>query len=160
MPEKVILSQGTDLYYHSLNTNGGVPVKVVCITGIDGLGGARDQIDTTCLDNTGDRTYVGGLGNPGQVTVPYNVHKNEISHEAIAALKKSGEVVSWGIYSSDGTGVPTVDSNGILQPVPGRASLIFQGYVSDNTYSISGNDIWKGQITIQRSGDVDADLSV
>lgn len=160
MAEAVIKSQGTELYFHSLTTSGGAPTKVVCITSIDGLGGARDQIDTTCLDNTGDRTFTGGLGNPGQVTIPFNVHKNELSHEELFALKDSGETVSWGIYSSDGVGVPTVDSNGELQQVAGRASLRFEGYVSDLAISVQGNDIWKGTITIQRSGNVQADLSV
>lgn len=160
MAEAVIKSQGTELYFHGLTTSGGAPTRVVCVTSIDGLGGARDQIDTTCLDNTGDRTFVGGLGNPGQVTVAFNVHKNEMSHEDVLNLKESGEVVSWGIYSSDGVGVPTVDSNGALQPVAGRASAIFEGYVSDVAVSIQGNDIWKGTITIQRSGVVTYDLSV
>lgn len=154
MAENVILSQGTELFYHSMDTSAGAPVKVVCPTSIDGLGGAADQIDTTCLDNKGDRTYAPGLGNPGQVTIPFNVHKNEISHEQLFALKASRQVVSWGIYSSDGTGIPTVDSSGVLQPVAGRASIRFEGYVSDVAISIQGNDIWKGTITIQRSGSV------
>lgn len=160
MAEAVIKSQGTELYFHGLTTSAGAATRVVCVTSISGLGGARDQIDTTCLDNTGDRTYVGGLGNPGQVQVGFNVHKNELSHEEVLALKESGEVVSWGIYSGDGAGVPTVDSNGELQPVAGRASAIFEGYVSDVAIDIQGNDIWKGTITIQRSGTVSYDLSV
>lgn len=160
MAEAVITSQGTELYFHNLTTSSGSPTRVVCVTSISGLGGARDQIDTTCLDNTGDRTYVGGLGNPGQVQVAFNVHKNEASHEDVLNLKESGEVVSWGIYTSDGVGVPTVDSNGMLQPVAGRGSAIFDGYVSDVAIDIQGNDIWKGTITIQRSGTVSYDLSV
>lgn len=160
MAEAVIKSQGTELYFHGMTTSSGAPVRVVCVTSISGLGGARDQIDTTCLDNTGDRTFVGGLGNPGQVQVAFNVHKNELSHEDVLNLQASGEVVSWGIYSSDGVGVPTVNSNGTLQPVAGRASAIFQAYVSDVAIDIQGNDIWKGTITLQRSGVVTYDLSV
>ncbi|CAA2107628.1 phage tail tube protein [Variovorax paradoxus] len=152
----VIKSQGTDLYWASLN---GDVNRVVCATNISGLGGARDQIETSCLDNTTDKTFVGGLGTPGQVTVGFNVHKNEISHEELLALKESGDVVSWGIYSSDGTTVPVADSNAVLQPVPDRASAIFQGYVSDINIDIAGNDIWKGTITIQRSGSVDFDMT-
>lgn len=160
MAEKIIKSQGTELYFHNLTTSGGAATRIVCVTSISGLGGARDQIDITCLDNTGDREYTGGLGNPGQVQVAFNVHKNEISHEDILNLKESGETVSWGIYSSDGVGVPTVNSNGDLQPVTGRASALFEGYVSDVAVDIQGNDIWKGTITIQRSGKVTYDLSV
>ncbi|UXC34780.1 phage tail tube protein [Cupriavidus gilardii] len=156
MSEKVIKSQGTELY---LAQGPATVQRVVCVTSISGLGGARDQIDITCLDNTGDREYAGGLGNPGQVQVGFNVHKNEVSHEDILNLKESGETVSWGIYSSDAAGVPTADSNGTLQPVAGRASAIFDGYVSDVNIDIQGNDIWKGTITIQRSGKVSYKLA-
>lgn len=150
----VIKTQGTDLYWAS----GPTAVKrVVCATGITGLGGARDQVDTSCLDNTQDRTFIGGLGNPGQVTVSFNVHKGEVAHEDLLALKASGATVSWGIYSSDGVTAPTaVDS--AMQPVADRVSAIFQGYVADINIDIQGNDIWKGSVTIQRSGAVAFDL--
>ncbi|MBS0430502.1 MAG: hypothetical protein JSR41_24715 [Proteobacteria bacterium] len=150
----VIKTQGTDLYWAS----GPTAVKrVVCATGITGLGGARDQVDTSCLDNTQDRTFIGGLGNPGQVTVSFNVHKGEVAHEDLLALKASGATVSWGIYSSGGVTAPTaVDSE--MQPVVDRVSAIFQGYVADINIDIQGNDIWKGSVTIQRSGPVAFDL--
>ncbi|MDQ0035931.1 hypothetical protein J2W30_003704 [Variovorax boronicumulans] len=151
----VIKSQGTDLYWASGPT---AVTRAVCITGISGLGGARDQIETSCLDNTTDKTFVGGLGTPGQVTVPFNVHKDEVSHAALLALKDSGETVSWGIYSSDSVTAPTAVGS-VMQTVASRASAIFSGYVSDVTIDIAGNDIWKGSITIQRSGDVDWDLT-
>jgi hypothetical protein len=125
----------------------------VCTTGFSGLGGPRAQIPTTCLDDTEDETYVPGLGVPGQVTVGFNVHKNEISHEDLLALKASGDVVSWGIYSSDSATVPTAVAS-VMQEVTSRASALFQGYVSDINIDIQANDIWKGTITIQRSGSV------
>lgn len=151
----VIKSQGTDLYF---SPGAGEVMRVVCATSISGLGGARDQIDTSCLDNTTDRTFVGGLGNPGQVTIGFNIHKGEISHEELLALKATGEELSFGIYSSDGTTIPTADSSAVMQPVIDRASAIFRGYVSDINIDIAGNDIWKGTITIQRSGSVAFDL--
>lgn len=150
-----IKSQGTDLYWASGPT---AVTRAVCITSIAGLGGARDQIETSCLDNTTDKTFVGGLGTPGQVTVPFNVHKDEISHADLLALKTSGATVSWGIYSSDSATVPTAVAS-VMQPVTSRASAIFSGYVADVTIDIAGNDIWKGTITIQRSGDVTWDLT-
>lgn len=152
---EVIKSQGTDLYWASGPTE---VTRAVCITGISGLGGARDQIETSCLDNTEDKSFVGGLGTPGQVTVPFNVHKNEISHEDLIALKASGEVVSWGIYSSDSATVPTAVAS-VMQTVASRASAIFEAYVADVTIDIQGNNIWKGTITLQRSGAVAWDLT-
>lgn len=154
----VIKSQGTELYFSDGST--GSPTRVVCATTISGLGGARDQVDTSCLDNTADRTFIGGLGNPGQVTVGFNVHKSEVSHEDLLNLKASGETVSWGIYSSDAATTPTVDTNGELQEADGRVSARFSGYVADINIDIAGNDIWRGTITIQRSGEVEFDLLV
>lgn len=150
----VIKSQGTELYWASGPT---AVTRVVCATSISGLGGAADQIDTTCLDDTQDRTYVRGLGNPGQVSVGFNIHKGELAHEQLLALKASGETVSWGIYSSDAATAPTAVGS-VMQPVAGRVSAIFQGYVADINVDIATNDIWKGTITIQRSGPVSFDL--
>lgn len=153
----VIRSQGTKLFF--VDPDSGLPVSVTCATGISGLGGAADQIDTTCLDNTTDRTYERGLGNPGQVTVPFNIHEGDVSHETLFALQASGETIGWRIYASSlGVAVPTVDSAGLLEPVSGVPSLGFEGYVSDVTVDIASNDIWKGTLVIQRSGSIDADL--
>lgn len=150
----VIKSQGTELYYASGPTT---VQKIVCPTGISGLGGTRDQIESTCLDDTEDKQFVAGLGTPGQVTIPFNVHKGEISHEEVLALKASGEVKSWGLYSSDAATAPTAVGS-VMQPVVGRVSAIFNAYVADVTIDVGGNDIWKGTITLQRSGPVTWDL--
>jgi hypothetical protein len=155
----VIKSQGTELYFVDDDTSGTVK-RAVCVTSISGLGGARDQIDTSCLDNTTDRTFVGGLGNPGQVTVGFNMHTDETSHEELLALKVSGSTVSWGIYSSDNATAPVTNSFDVLQEVTGRASARFLGYVADINLDIAANDIWKGTITIQRSGAVSFDLDI
>ena len=148
-----IKSQKTEIYWASAAT---AVTKLVCPTNISGLGGARDQVDTTCFDDE-ERTFLPGLGNPGQVTVAFNVHKGELSHEDVLALKASGAVVSWGIYSSDSATAPTAVGS-VMQVVATRVSAIFNGYVSDVNIDIAGNDIWKGTVTIQRSGEVAFDL--
>lgn len=157
--DKVLKSQGTELYFVDIDT-GATVRRAVAISSISGLGGARDQIDITDLDETEDRQFTGGLGNPGQVTVAFNLHKDEITHEKLLALRAAGTSVSWGIYSSDAATAPTANTAGLLQGVTGRASARFFGYVSDINIDIQGNDIWKGSITIQRSGAVTFDLSV
>lgn len=151
----VIKSQKTELYWASAATTA---TRAVAITSFSGLGGARDQIDTSSLDNTEDRTFVSGLGSPSPVTVAFNVHKDEASHTALLALKTSGAVMSWGIYSSDAATAPTAVGS-VMQGVADRASAIFSGYVSDVNIEIGANDIWKGTITIQRSGQVTWDLT-
>ena len=150
-----IKSQKTELYWASAATTA---TRAVAVSSISGLGGAADQIDTSTLDNDTDRTFLGGLGNPGQVTVAFNVHSGESSHEDLLALKASKEVVSWGIYGP-GTGTPTAVGSA-MQVVATRASAIFSGYVSDINIDIGENNVWKGSITIQRSGGVSFDLLV
>ncbi len=154
----IIKSQGTKLWFVDPITS--LAQSVTCVTSISGLGGARDQIDTTCLDNTEDRTYEGGLGNPGQVQAGYNLHKGDASQDALFDMKDSGEATNWLILASGAIGAPTVDSNGVLVPPAGAIGLGFTGYVSDVTVDIAMNDIWKGQITIQRSGSITRHLGV
>lgn len=147
-----VKTQGTHL--HFLNPEAPTTlVKLTCPTGISGLGGARDQIDTTCLDNTDDRTYVSGLGNPGQVSVPFNLHPGDASHQVLFDLKESGETIDWIISLSDGVAAPTVDTNEI-EPPTDRTSAEFQAFVQDVNIDMATNDIVKGTLTLQRSGKV------
>ncbi|GAB2913706.1 phage tail tube protein [Paralcaligenes ginsengisoli] len=150
----VVKTQGTKLYLAA-----GSPIAVMtltCPTGIQGLGGARDQIDSTCLDNIDDKTFEGGLGNPGQVTVPFNFHPNAADQQELFDLKTSGDKISWLIGFSDGITAPTLDSNDALQapPAADRTSALFTAYVADVAIDIATNDIVKGTLTLQRSGSV------
>lgn len=145
-----IKSQKTELFWASAPT---AATRAVAMKSFSGLGGARDQIDTSNLDNAVDRTFVSGLGSPSPVNVAFNVHADEVSHTALMALKDSGAEVSWGIYSSHAVTAPTAVGS-VMQAVTTRASAIFQGYVSDVNIDVGENDIWKGTITIQRTGAV------
>lgn len=151
-----IKSHGTELYWASAATTA---TRAVAVTSISGLGGAKDQIETTTLDDTSDKTYVAGLGNPGQVSIGFVVHSGESSHEDLLALKDAGTSVSWGIYGSESATAPTA-SGSAMQTVATRSSAIFSGYVSDINIDMSEGDVWKGTITIQRSGTVSFDLLV
>jgi hypothetical protein len=147
-----IKTQGTHLFFVS---PGGAPtiVKLHCPTGITGLGGAADQIDTTCLDETDDKTYTRGLGNPGQVSVPVNFDPQEVSHQDIFDLKASGETLQWIVGLSDGVAPPTISGSTVTLPAD-RTSIQFEAYISDFALDIGGNDIVKGTLTLQRSGAV------
>jgi hypothetical protein len=149
----VVKSQKTELYYASAATTA---AKIPCITSVSGLGGARDQIDTTCLDDT-DRTFVAGFGNPGQVTVEMHFKTESAVQEALFELKEAGTTVSWGIYSSQTATVPTAVGSE-MQVVVDRSSAIFDAYISDMNVEIAGNDIWKVTMVLQRSGSVSWDF--
>lgn len=131
--------------------------KMACPTGIQGLGGAADQLDDTCLDST-ERTFKRGLGNPGQVTVPFNFIPTNASHQLLNALKEDGRNTRFLIAFSDGTAAPTVqvdsDGAGAFVPPASRTSAEFEAYVSDVNIDISTNEIVRGTLTLQRSGPV------
>jgi hypothetical protein len=152
----VVRSQGSELFFiDTVNFSTGTIVKLVCPTGIQGLGGPRDQIETTCLDTIGDKTYAAGLGNTGQITVPFNMIPRDASHQGLFALKESGEVLDWMIGLSESTEQPgALDSNGDFEPFSTRTAIKFDGYVSDVNLDIATNDIVKGTLLIQRSGSV------
>jgi hypothetical protein len=149
-----VRSQGTEIFFVDTLTSG-VPAvtKLTCPTGASGLGGARDQIDTSCLDNT-DRTFLPGLGNPGQVSIPFALDPSAASHDVLFTLKEDGAVLNWMFCLSDGTADPTIDSEDDMVPPAGRSYFKFEAYISDVNIDIAGNDIVRGTLTLQRSGTV------
>ena len=147
-----VKTQGTKLYFD----DSGSVVELSCPTGITGLGGAADQIETTCLQDTNDRTYTRGLGNPGQVSVPFNLDPTNASHQTLFDLKDSGDVVNWLACLSDGAPPPTVVAGGVITPPASRTSFGFNAYVADVTIDIATNEIVRGTLTLQRSGAVTA----
>lgn len=151
-----VRTQGTELFFvdNSVTTSDPDLIKLACPTGVQGLGGAKDQIETTCLDTVGDKEFAGGLGNPGVVTVPFNLIPREYSHQNLLALKKAGEILSWIACLSEGATAPTIDTDGVIAAPAGRSSFLFQGYIADVNIDIANNEIVRGTLTIQRSGDV------
>lgn len=150
-----IKTQGTELFFiDTISSSAAAIVKMVCPTGITGLGGPADQIDDTCLDAM-DRSFVRGLGNPGQVSVPF-VMKSPApaSHQLLFTLKDDGIDVDWLIALSDGTAQPTLNISEQFVAPAGRTSFGFVGYISDVNIDIATNEVVRGTLTIQRSGGV------
>lgn len=153
--EGTVKTQGTQLYLIDRFTSSDPAiVRFTCPTGITGLGGPKDQIDTTCLEVTDDATSVSGLGRPGQVTVPFNLIPSAFSHQNLFDLKESGETLSWIACLSESTTAPTLDSNDEFSPPNDRTSFSFQAYIADVNLDIAGNEIVRGTLTLQRSGPV------
>lgn len=150
----VIKSQKTEAFWA---TSTGEVIKATAVSGIEGIEGAREAIDTSDLATGADGTCVAGVASPRPVTLSFNVKKGEVAHRALLKLRDSGDIVSWGIYSSDAATQP-VAAGGILQPASGRVSIRFMGFVSNFSIRMQSNDLWRGTIQIQRSGGFDYDL--
>lgn len=152
-----VKTQGSKLFLVDVvSSSNPAIVAMECPTGIQGLGGASDQLDDTCLDDTDDKSFVRGLGNPGQVTVPFNMKPQAMSQQALWAMKEAGDNYNWMIGLSDGIGVvPTLDVDDFAEPPPTtRTWFKFVAYVADINIDIATNTIVKGTLTLQRSGRV------
>jgi len=157
MTTGTIKTQGTELWViDTISATDPAVLKFSCPTGITGLGGAADQIEDTCLDATEDRTYVRGLGNPGQINVPFNFIPSNNSHQVLFDLKADGSVFAWMVGFSDGTAAPTLDSDDDFVPPasPLRTSAEFSAYIADVTIDVATNEIVRGTMILQRSGPV------
>mgnify|MGYP001170210914 CR=1 FL=1 len=149
-----VKTQGTEVFVADTVTSSvATLIKMACPTAVTGLGGAADQIDDTCLDAR-TRTFVRGLDNPGQVTIPFVLKPSEASHQALFDLKDDGSAVEWCIALSDGTAQPTLDSNDAIVAPASRTSFIFSGYVADITIDIATNEVVRGTLLVQRRGAV------
>lgn len=144
-----IKTQGTNLFF--IDT--GAVVTMQCPTGITGLGGSRDQIETTCLNATDDKSYVSGLGNPGQVSVPFVFDPSASSHQDLLDLHDSGDVTDWAIGFSDGSATPTLVS-GSFNFATTRTYAEFSAFVADVSIDVATNEVVRGTLTLQRSGTV------
>lgn len=151
-----VKTQGTELYFVDASVTSSQPdlIKLACPTGIQGLGGAKDQIESTCLDTVGDKEYVGGLGNPGAVSVPFNFIPREFSHQNLLALKEAGDVLKWIACLSESGEAPTLDTDGVIVAPTTRSSFRFDAYISDVNFDVATNEIVRGTLTLQRSGNV------
>lgn len=152
----VLKTQGTELFFiDTLSSTVAAIVKLGCPTGITGLGGAADQIEVTCLDTTDDKEYRRGLGNPGQVSVPFNFIPSDTSHQVLFDLKNAGTVTEWMIGFSDATADPTLNSSDAFVVPANRTCAQFTAYIADVNIDVATNEIVRGTLTLQRSGVVD-----
>ena len=150
----VLPTKGTRLFFVAADSDRSIQ-KVACPTGIQGLGGPADQLDTTCLDSE-EREFAPGLPNPGQLTIPINFIPTSESHQAILDLQSEGAqgIVSWMIVLSDQAGAPTTKTSDERLISPGATTAEFLGYVADFNIDIATNEIVRGTLTLQRSGKV------
>lgn len=146
-----VKTQGTELH---MTPDSGISIyKVGHITSISGLGGGADQIDVTHFDSA-EREFVRGFLSPGQVTISIVYDTADANFSQLLTLKGNGALADW-LISSPGSGTPTWDTGDQrLEPATGRRGLAFRAYVADMTWSFETNEVWRVELTLQRSGSV------
>lgn len=149
-----IKSQGTDLY--TIDPATGALLDVGCITSLDGIDTAIDQIETTCL-NSLSRTYEAGLATPGAATFGLQFDPADVNHVRLHQLKTAGTQLKWAIGFSDGVVAPTIgtDSSGEYEFVlpPTRSWLVFDGYMNSFPFTFGLNTMVTSTVGIQVSGE-------
>lgn len=149
-----IKSQGTDLY--TIDPDTGALLDVGCITSIDGIDTAIDQIETTCLNDL-SRTYEAGLATPGAATFGLQFDPADVNHVRLHQLKTAGTQLKWAIGFSDGVVAPTTgtDSSGEYEFVlpPTRSWLVFDGYMNSFPFTFGLNTMVTSTVGIQVSGE-------
>ena len=83
-------TQGTDLY--AIDPDTGTLLAPGCITSIDGIDTAIEQIETTCLQDSA-RRYEAGLATPGTATFGINTDPEDPDHVRLHELKIAGTLI-------------------------------------------------------------------
>lgn len=147
-----IETKGTQVFFNPESTT---ILKITCPTAVTGVnGGAKDQIDTTCLDVVGSfREFVGGFATADVVNIPFVLYDGDASHAELKALQDSGAVIGWAVGLSDSPTPPTtLDSDGQIIIPAARSGFTFKGYVSNLTFDMDTNEVVRGTLSIQPTG--------
>lgn len=148
-----IKTQGTDLF--AIDPEDGSLIEVGCVTSIDGIDTALDQIETTCLSSSA-RSYVAGLATPGTATFGINFDPSDPSHVRLHQLKKLGLSLNWVIGWSDGTAQPAPSTSGDFDfdDLPSTRSWIkMEGFMNSFPFNFAQNSVVQSTVGIQVSGD-------
>lgn len=160
-------TKNTRLYFtssidaSSSDSDGVAIYRVYCPTGIQNIGGGqKPNITATCLDSV-RQEYKGGLPDNEAITVPFNVARASASYQALHRLFAAGNpenLESFMVVDPDENGDPgdpptSIDSDGMLQPGSGAVCRAVMGYVANITEEVGLNEIIRGTLTIQTSGE-------
>lgn len=148
-----IKTQGTNIYIIDPSAVGGPAILAIeCAVGIEGIGGSRDQIDVTCLEDQA-RSYEAGLIAPSSTTMTLNFDPSNPSHMKLHQLYEDGVKFDMVIGLSDGTAPPTLDEDDLFDfPTTRSYIATLQTYVSDFPMSFAQNTVVTSAVTLQLSG--------
>lgn len=145
-------TQGTDLY--AIDPADDSVITVGCVTTIDGIDTAINQIQTTCLGDTA-HTYLAGLATPGNASFGIQIDPSDASHIRLHQLKVAGTTLKWALGWSEDPGTPpTVDSAGDFVLPTSRSWLTFDGHMSSFPFSFALDSVVQSSVGIQVSGEI------
>lgn len=114
-------------------------LAIQCATNFSPGGSPRDSIDTTCLEETDDRTSMPGLGTPGAASLTLLADPDNASHVRLYQLYQARlGALKWAVGWSDGKALPTVGVAGGLAALSLTAGGT--GYTTAPTVAITGGN--------------------
>jgi hypothetical protein len=145
--------KGSELFFVKTDSNGPSIVKLGCPKGVSGLGGAKSQLDTTCLDSE-EMEFSPGMGSPGAMTVQLDFDPSKVSHRDLVEMDENDTITTWIVALSDGatTIVPTIDSAGTITFPGTRTFIEFLGYLAEVPLELAVNTNVQSAVSVQRSG--------
>lgn len=148
-----VKTQGTHIYIIDPEASGGPAVlNIECATSLGGMGGGRDQLDITCLEDMA-RSFEPGMIAPSTATLSLNFDPRNPSHMRLHELYESGTKFDMAIGLSDGTASPTIGTDGMFDLPTTRSYIVTNAtYVSDFPLDISQNAVVTSGVTLQLSG--------
>ena len=148
------LTQGTHIYVIDPRGSEAVVFRIQCTTAFNPGGAPKSQIDDTCLDELEAMKYRAGLAAPGQATLNINADPANQSHVDLYDLYKDSDVeeLKFAIGWSDGTALPTLDSDDGFDLPTSRTWFTFNGYIADFPFDFQLNSVVSTVVSIQRNG--------
>ncbi len=146
------LTQGSQIYF--IDPDDDSVITIDCATSFNPGGAPADQLDDTCLEDTGFYKYKRGLRNPGQATIGLRPDPAKASHVRLYELyeETADRDIKFALGWADGTDAPNVDSNGDWDFPSTRTWFSFDGYVADFPFDFQRNALVESQVSVQRSG--------
>jgi hypothetical protein len=145
-----VQTQGTKLY--TIDPANSALITVGCVTSIDGIDTAIEQVETTCLESSA-RTFIAGLATPGSASFGIQFDPDDASHVRPHQLKTAGTSLLWAIGFADGTAAPTVGTGVEFDPPTTRSWIIFEGFMNSYPFSFAQNSVVTSTVGIQVSGE-------
>lgn len=148
-----VKTKGTEIWFLKESSAGPEIVKLGCPKGASGLGGAKSQLDETCLDSE-EMEFGPGMASPGAVSIQLDFDPAKVSHRDLIDMDENDTTTTWIIGLSDGPAsvVPAVDSAGTITFPGTRTFVEFQGYIAELPLDFAINSNVASTASVQRSG--------
>jgi len=128
-------------------------VEVACVEAMGKTGGGRTIAEVFCLNNESPFTMPGNIG-AVQATMNIAFDPGNASHKRLHELFNAGTELQWAIGLSDGSSVPTLDSEGDITVPSSRSWFTFSGFVAEFPWDAQAQAVYRSNLSVSVSGPI------